>query len=145
MKVVINACFGGFSISLDGARWMAKKGHAGAKAEVAEWEKHKKWVDYYVKNGEWHVEVPKTLRRFLEIDAKYRTEPRFHGFGYSKNSPGGYERHDPLLVEMVETLGDKAGGKYASLKVVEIPDGVDYEISEYDGNEHIAEKHRTWA
>jgi hypothetical protein len=29
--------------------------------------------------------------------------------------------------------------------VVEIPDGTDYEISEYDGNEHIAEKHRTWA
>jgi hypothetical protein len=45
----------------------------------------------------------------------------------------------------VEELGDKASGQFAELVVVEIPDGVDYEIDEYDGNEHIAEKHRTWS
>jgi hypothetical protein len=30
------------------------------------------------------------------------------------------------------------------LRIVEIPDGVEWHISEYDGIEHIAENHRTW-
>jgi hypothetical protein len=25
-----------------------------------------------------------------------------------------------------------------------VPDGVDWELSEYDGIEHVAEAHRTW-
>jgi len=54
-------------------------------------------------------------------------------------------RDDPILVEIVETLKPKkASGQYASLKVVEIPNDVVWEIKEYDGMEHIAEVHRTW-
>ena len=55
------------------------------------------------------------------------------------------DRHDPGLVEVVELLGKKADGDCAKLKIVEIPDDVDYEIQEYDGNEWVAEKHRTWS
>ena len=53
-------------------------------------------------------------------------------------------RDDGFIIEVVETLGDAASGKYAKLKVVEIPDDVEWQIAEYDGTEHIAEKHRTW-
>lgn len=53
-------------------------------------------------------------------------------------------RHDPDLIEVVRELGDRAAGHCAELRIVEIPDGVDYQIEEYDGNEHIAEVHRTW-
>lgn len=53
-------------------------------------------------------------------------------------------RHHPLLIRLVEEMGEDASGRFARLKVVEIPDGVDYEIEEYDGNEYIAETHRTW-
>jgi hypothetical protein len=42
-------------------------------------------------------------------------------------------------------LGDVANGFAADLKIVEIPDGVDWEIEEYDGNEWVAEVHRTWS
>ena len=45
---------------------------------------------------------------------------------------------------MVQELGDKANGRCAELKVVEIPDGVDYQVEEYDGKEWVAETHRTW-
>ena len=54
-------------------------------------------------------------------------------------------RDDYHLVYVVETLGEKANSSYAKLKVVEIPAEVDWEIAEYDGNEHIAEIHRTWS
>ena len=58
----------------------------------------------------------------------------------------GEDRNNPLLVEVVETLGSKmASGRYASLKVVEIPDGIEWEIDEYDGAESIHEVHQSWS
>jgi hypothetical protein len=53
-------------------------------------------------------------------------------------------RDDPVLVHVVEELGIKACGAYAVLKVVEIPDGVNWQIDEHDGNEWVSETHRTW-
>jgi len=35
-------------------------------------------------------------------------------------------------------------GDYANLKIVEIPDDVNYYISDYDGMEAVEEAHRTW-
>ena len=58
-----------------------------------------------------------------------------------------FDRSDPDLVQVVETLGEKAGqGKYIKLKVVEIPDDVEWYIDnrEQGGGEYIAEEHRTW-
>ena len=54
-------------------------------------------------------------------------------------------RDCPHLVAMVEEGGTDIGARYSYLKVVEIPDGVDWQIEEYDGKEWIAEKHRTWS
>lgn len=45
-------------------------------------------------------------------------------------------RHDPLLVRVVEQLGDEANGHSASLKVIEISDDR-YHIEEYDGWEGV--------
>lgn len=82
----------------------------------------------------------------------------YGGFGLSKEAEklyvqkknisgslrGDILRNDSVLVEVVETLGDKASGIYSKLKVVEIPDDVtDWRIEEYDGWEHIAEG-RKW-
>jgi hypothetical protein len=82
----------------------------------------------------------------------------YGGFGLSKealtlfNERSGtvntYERditrNNPILVEIVEQLGEAADGGFAELKVVEIPDDVKWQIEEYDGNEWVAEKHRKW-
>ena len=54
------------------------------------------------------------------------------------------QRDSPSLVKVVEELGSKSWGDCAELKVVEIPEDVEWEIVEYDGIEHIAEQHRTW-
>lgn len=84
----------------------------------------------------------------------------FGGFGVSKEAQEllGWEspygdwsksteelRSDPKLVEVVEKLGvEAASGPLAELRIVEIPDGVEWHIHDYDGAEHIAENHRTW-
>jgi hypothetical protein len=82
----------------------------------------------------------------------------YGGFGLSKEALALYnersrtvetydfviKRDDPILVKIVEELGEDASDRLANLKVVEIPDDVVWGIEEYDGNEWIAEKHRTW-
>ena len=54
------------------------------------------------------------------------------------------KRDDKYLVQTVEELGGLASDRYSALEVVEIPDGVEWEISEYDGAETIHERHRSW-
>ena len=54
-------------------------------------------------------------------------------------------RDDPVLVQVVEELGEKSNDVYSDLKIVEIPEDVDWYIHEYDGLEHVAERHRTWS
>ena len=46
-------------------------------------------------------------------------------------------RQDPILIEVVEELGEKASGRFGSLEVVEIPNNSFYKIDEYDGVETI--------
>ena len=46
------------------------------------------------------------------------------------------DRHDPALVEIVETMGAEANGSYAELRIAEI-EGDRYIIREYDGREWV--------
>lgn len=55
------------------------------------------------------------------------------------------ERNDPILVHVVETLGAEANGRFAKLHIVEVPDDVNWEISDYDGMESVEEVHRSWS
>lgn len=55
------------------------------------------------------------------------------------------KRNDPILIKVVETLGcEAASDSMAELKIVEIPDGIDWIVTEYDGMEWVEEKHRAW-
>jgi hypothetical protein len=55
-------------------------------------------------------------------------------------------RDDPLLLQVIDELGiEKVTAHLARLKVVKIPDGVDWEIDDYDGMETVEEKHREWS
>ena len=54
------------------------------------------------------------------------------------------ERDDEKLIAVVEELQEKANGHYAFLKIIEIPDDVDWILQDYDGVEWVAEKHRIW-
>jgi hypothetical protein len=114
MKIVINSDFGGFGLSD-----AAFERYLELKGiEFARVSKTFGFADYY-KAG--HIDEDDHYLSFYDIT-----------------------RNDPILVQVVEELGGEANGHYSSLKVVEIPDDVEWEIDEYDGMEHVAEKHRTW-
>ena len=70
---------------------------------------------------------------------------RYQFGGYEGLYDGDIPRDDPVLIEIIEHLGQAANGDFAELKIVEIPDGIVWHISEYDGVEHVAEYHRTWS
>lgn len=124
-KVVINTCHGGFGLSDKAVRMYAKvKGFDLYSSK----EKNRPFGPDYYLCPESDYE---TLNR-EDQDKMYFSE-------YS------IKRDDPALVTVVETLGDEADGRCAALKVVEIPEDVEWELMEYDGAEWIAEKHRTWS
>lgn len=113
MKVVINKCFGGFSLSHEAFLRLRELGHPDALAEP----------DY----GEYWD------------DGSGPRKKLFDGFLWR------IPRDDALLVQVVEELGAEASGDLAELKVIEIPDDVDWEVEEYDGLEHIREVSRVWS
>jgi hypothetical protein len=51
------------------------------------------------------------------------------------------DRADPVLVQVVEKLGDKANGECAKLYIEDLPKGTLYRITEYDGYESIETKY----
>ena len=109
MKVVVNRCYGGFSVS----------------DAVME---------------QLHLPLDKDLAaRRVDWNSLYNSD-----LGITSDDHYAF-RSDPRLVAAVEALGSAAAsGKLAKLEVVELPDDVAWTIEEYDGNEWVAEQHRTY-
>lgn len=135
MKVVINKCYGGFGLSRAGIEKYAEI--KGIKIYP--------YLDKYVKDRNIQIDDPQAdfWLHWTKIEP---TKDNYKELSANDNyfSYLEIERTDPALVQVVEELGERANGRHANLKVIDIPDGVDYEIDEYDGLEHIAESHRTW-
>jgi len=47
------------------------------------------------------------------------------------------DRKDPVLVQVVEEMGEAANGDCADLRICELSEGTQYRIEEYDGRETI--------
>jgi len=82
--------------------------------------------------------------RLRELGCNAALEATENEYNYIEINYIEIKRDDLLLVRVVEELGDKANGQYAELKIVDVPDGIDWEIAEYDGMESVKEKHRSW-
>ena len=66
--------------------------------------------------------------------------------GYGYLSENTFERTDPKLIDAIEAVGiEESAGSCANLRIIEIPNDVDWEIEDYDGCETVHEKHRKWS
>jgi hypothetical protein len=115
MKIVINTCYGGFGLSIEALYELYLKG-----CPIVE-DVRKQAV------GDNHTDEVIPFNNFLASFSNCH-ELRGH----------------PDLIEIVEKLGVKANDMQACLKVVEIPDDVEWIITDYDGVETIEEAHRIW-
>ena len=101
MKIVINKCYGGFSLS-----------EAVYKELGIEWDTYG-----YLSNED---------------------------LGIKSDHYNAY-RSNEKLIKAIEKLGvEKSSGNLSELKIVEIPNNVDFYIDDYDGIESIHEQHRSW-
>jgi hypothetical protein len=141
MKVVINKCYGGFGLSREALREYAKlKGKElwFYRANPANFK------EMVIDNGCNEKTIFSTAfdKNFGETMSEETTSE-----AYKQNYFSNFDisRDDKDLIEVVEKLGSKrSSGSCSCLQVVEIPDGVEYEITDYDGIETLHEKHRSW-
>lgn len=131
MKIILNKCYGGFDVSDEAYELYAEKKGISL---YRYWDNCKKrkmqkgsglLTHYFTKDFGDSVERDKIdWKTNLYLDSGYRD--------------------DPILIEVVEELGGKASGNYGNLVVVEIPDGMDYVIDDYDGFETLHENVKVW-
>ena len=135
MKIILNKCYGGFSLSHEAYMLYAKKKGITLYPYAIDYATN----TYYITNN---PENEYTVHYFTKnygntISFKDAEDEYFLWLNYSY-------REDPILVEVVEELGERANGSYAKLEVVEIPDDMDYVIDNYDGIETLHQKVQEW-
>lgn len=123
MKVVINTSFGGFRVSKSMLKQLCEQDCSHVQTDS--------FRNYY---GE-EESVPHFDYEDMILDHERRVVT------WEEHSQ--LERSCPVLVKIVEEM-DTQTRELLFLRVVEIPDDVNWYIENYDGLEHVAEVHRTW-
>ena len=150
MKVLINRCFGGFNISADALKLLIARGakcvDVTPEAEYYDTEDIEEFLEGERLKYSSIYEDHDVGDGYIHRGSLGSTPLIKDGFVYDFDDdyPERKSRADPDLIAVAEELGESVSGFCAELEIVEIPDGVDYIIEEYDGLEHIAESHRTW-
>lgn len=143
MKIVINAQYGGFNLSkLATEEYLKLKGKKAYfyRTECDGREIYYKKIDSSFKEDIFTLCFTKDFGE--SINEEEISEDMWENYCFSAKE---IKRTDKDLIKVVEKLKEKANTICSSLKIIKIPDDVDYEIEEYDGNEWVSEKHRTWA
>ncbi len=134
--MILNKCFGGFVVSGKCYDLYAKKKgivlHKYLPEEDGDdfvkvtGERKEVFTRYTTKDYGDRVKVEKfDWRTCIQLDGAYRT--------------------DGALIECIEELGDEASVEgFSELRIVEVPDDLNYVVDEYDGLETLHEAVRTW-
>jgi hypothetical protein len=126
VRVVYNRCYGGFNLSREACKRY--------------WELQGKEV--WIENSSlgfnvWLVPPKERLKYPKDWHSLPLEERIAFNEQYSKQTwyDRDVSRHDPILVQVVEELGEKANGECAKLAIDEISGP--YRIDEYDGYESV--------
>jgi hypothetical protein len=144
MKVVINKCYGGFGLSMKTQKRLGELlGYNDVTFyQIDHSKKHLRgeaFIYEYIKIEDISENIFCSCASKCDLGKTTDSETLDNNFFNPQ-----IERYSSELIQIIEELGINANADCARLSIIEIPDGVDYEISEYDGFEHVAEKHRTW-
>jgi len=140
MKIVINRCYGGFGLSPEAVKLYFEKMNIPIyvvqmkEKEDWDWDKPKEYT--LLDKNKYNSLFPWFTTKPLNDDGTMVEGSHF----FIHN----IERTDPILIDVVEELGEKSWDGTSELEVVEIPDGIGYYINDYDGLESIHESHRSW-
>lgn len=121
MKIAINTCFGGFTVSREVVEKLRAKGHK------------------IIIDGE-----------FYNDGSGPRTDGDRWGYHiYNENFGIDDENHyahrsHPDLIKAIEESKNPSGS-LSKIEIVEIPDNVKWEIDDYNGMESVHETHRIWS
>lgn len=135
MKIVINSCYGGFSLSPAAMKaYYAKKGRPCYFF---------KGINEYEMIQDKDLTNERNMSVWTAFDVENPTSASW-GHNYLDSRPDN--RTDPDLISAIEAVGLKeSSGSCADLRIIEIPDDIKYEIDDYDGIETIHERHQTWS
>ena len=140
MKIAINKCYGGFSLSDKAIEMIMKRKGLGCYKYKQTKFRYSDGIDEYTRIDDNELESS-SIMNYSTIDLGKTIEKiPDENYWYYRN----LERTDKDLVSVIEELGNEASGRYGSVTIVEVPDDVDWEIDDYDGIETIHEKHRVW-
>ena len=129
-KIVINSCYGGFSLSVEGMKRYAEiKGLPlyieGDDFCLTFWTIPAEERTGLIDQKNWSTFTNEERKQSNQLVDKYTISSR------------DFDRTDPILVQVVEELGSKADGSCAKLTIETLEKGTLYRINEYDGYESI--------
>ncbi|MBD2861625.1 hypothetical protein [Paenibacillus oceani] len=128
MKIAINRCFGGFGLS------------------------HKAFLKL-IERG-WRVTVYSKDYEYADPSAQivdgssiggYKPLSGFSYYSFTRDRDCKSLRTNPDVLSVIEELGKEANGPCSDLRIVEIPDDIEWTITDYDGLEQVEEVHRVWS
>lgn len=131
IKIVINKCHGGFGLS------------EKAMVRYAEIKNIPLFIekDKFGHNTYWTIPKEKRIGFLKDIEWYSASDDKrkLSNELYSKNTISymNIERTDPVLIQVVEELGQEANDQHSYLAIEELPKGTKYRIMEYDGAESI--------
>lgn len=151
MKIAVNKCFGGFGLSTSAIKRYLEMKNEPCFFYKQEYAPSEDIIFIYkkitIEEADKEIVVACTKKDLGdEIIIRADTEDDdvdIYSFMYEIN-PIYDNRSDEILIKVIEELGSKANGKFSKIEIVDIPDDIEWCISDYDGIETIHEKHRSW-
>ena len=163
MEIIINKCYGGFEISTKAYKeWRKRCVERNGLFIYGENTSHQfkptNKAFSFVEEETYGKCVKMTLqdldKSHKQFDKIFYTQKDFGDVVDTKKIPKRQRiehlngkkdiRVDPILIEVVKELGEKANTRVSDLEVVKIPDNMKWEILEFDGYEYLVDSKRCW-